>query len=249
MGYDAEVRWLAWLVAFGVGCGGATRSAPKPRAAQPAPAPAPVAVQDEEQDPLPNVKVKGLTGTLNLDDVHQTMDERKDAIDACVQEVKRRHRWISGTIRFDFAVDATGGVEEALVAHSDIGHRPLELCLSRVMLETQFPKPAGRAQARFSYDMYVDGVFRRPAEPLDPKIMQRLLHKKARDVFRGCKVRRFKQRFEVTMYVGRKGKVLSASAVPTRPVEDDKLDCVVEAVGEWRLPKQKRLAKVSFPLR
>jgi hypothetical protein len=240
------MRWLAWLVVLGVGCGGATASSSVPR---PRPATPPAALADEETDPLPNVKVKGLTGTLNKDDVHQTMDERKEAIDACIREVKRRHRWISGTIRFDFAVDAEGAVEEALVAQSDIGHRPLEQCLGRVMRETQFPYPAGRAQARFSYDMHVDGTLRRPATPLNPKIVKRLVRKKGRKVLRGCKVRRYKQRFDVTMYVGRRGKVLSASAVPKRPLEDDKLDCVVQAVGEWRLPKQKRLAKVTFPLR
>ena len=62
---------------------------------------------------LPQVRVRGLTGTLNKDDVHQAMDARQPQFDDCIREVRRRQAWVEGTIRFAFKVDGTGRVETA----------------------------------------------------------------------------------------------------------------------------------------
>src|SRR5262245_53469583 len=70
---------------------------------QPAPEPPPA---------RPSVTVKGLTGTLNKDDVHQTMDAKQPAFDACIGQSRRGLRWVSGAIRFAFRVDAEGQVQE-----------------------------------------------------------------------------------------------------------------------------------------
>lgn len=232
------------LAVIGACGGGATAPAARPKL----PTPASSAQSAREADPLPQVRVRGLTGTLNKDDVHQTMDARQEHFDACIHEVRRRQAWVEGTIRFDFKVDGEGKVEEVTPASSTIGHRALERCLTRVVRETEFPRPAGRATAQFSWDMHVQPAYS-PAEPMDARLVQKLVRKKARDVFRGCKLRRFRNRFDVTAYIGRRGRVLSAGAVPNRPQPDEKLDCVLEEISSWRLPKPKRRAKVSFLLK
>lgn len=217
--------------------------------AVPAATPAPVVAAVPADDPLPGVRVKGLEGTLNKDDVHQTMDARAPAFDVCIKEVRRRHRWVNGKIRFDFAIDGQGRVEEARPVESDIGHLDLERCLTRVVAETQFPKPAGRARARFSWDMQVQGVYAGGTELLEPDVMDKVLARKASKLFKECEVRRRRYRFQVTLYVANNGRILSMGAIPTRSVEDEKLDCVREEIAAWRLPKQKRRSKVSFVLR
>ena len=226
------------------GCGGSTVAVARPKPTAPAPPP----IAESEPDPLPQVRVRGLTGTLNKDDVHQTMDARQEAFDQCIHEVRRRQAWVEGTIRFDFKVDGHGKVEAVSASSSTIGHRPLERCLTQVVSATEFPRPAGRATAQFSWDMHVEPAYR-PADPMDAGLLSRVLRKKARDVFRGCKVRRFRNRFQVTAYVGRRGRILAAGAIPNRPQPDEKVDCVIEEIRSWRLPKPKRLAKVSFRLR
>lgn len=231
---------LAWLAACASAAPEPVRvkvAAPARRASEPA------------DDPLPDVRVRGLTGTLNHDDVHQTMDARQPELDRCIDEIRRRHRWVSGTIKFSFAVDGSGAVEEVRPTASDIGHQALEQCLTRVVAQTQFPKPAGRATARFDWDLQVEGIAAEPPEWLDPKVLRKLLKKKAREVFRECEVRRFRQRFAVTAYVGRRGRVLSLGAVPTRPLDDEKLACVLESIKGWQLAKPKRRSKVAFTLR
>ena len=231
------------------GCGGESVQRPPPQAR--AIEPAPVATADEPtSDPLPNVRVKGLTGTLTRGDVHQTMNERHEALFACIENRPRRMLWISGKIRFDFTIDARGKVIEVHPSESNVGHHALESCLTQVVAQTKFPVPYGRAEATFSWDMTVDPASRLP-DLLDPRELRKVLKKHARDTFRACKVRRYRNRFTVTAYIGRKGNVLAIGAVPSRPgkVDEEKFACVLNEIQSWRMPKLERRSKVTFVLR
>jgi hypothetical protein len=117
-----------------------------------------------------------------------------------------------------------------------------------VVAETQFPQPDGRATARFDWGLSVFGAYE-PSEPLDPAVLSRVLDKRSADIFKHCEVRRHRNRFRVTIYVGRRGRVLSVGVIPSKPLEDEQLACVLEAIRDWRMPKQKRRAKVTFVLR
>lgn len=198
--------------------------------------------------PRPTVTVKGLTGTLNKDDVHQTMDAKQSEFDACIGQTRRGLRWISGVIRFAFRVDAEGQVQEVHATESTIGHRNLEQCLTDAVAATVFPKPAGLATARFTWGMTVEPVAGRPPDPLDAKILERVLRKRRPELWRECEIRR-RERFAVTAYIARNGRVLSAGAVPMPPKASEKLDCVLGEVVSWRMPKVEHQGKVSFLLR
>src|ERR1043165_7751818 len=119
------------FVLFLAACGSTPERPPEHAAAPPPPPPPPVTeAPPEPPPPKPTSTVKGLTGTLNLDDVHQTMDERQNAFDACIEMSRRSLRRVSGAIRFAFKVGADGTVEEVHTTESNIGHRALEECLS-----------------------------------------------------------------------------------------------------------------------
>jgi hypothetical protein len=212
-------------------------AAPIAASARPPPAP-----------PPSTVRIKGLTGTLNKDDVHQTMDAQQPAFDACIQQCRRSVRWVSGAIRFAFTVDADGKVAEVHPTQSDIGHHDLETCLIEAVAATVFPKPAGRAQATFDWGMTVEPVPGRPPEPLDDKVVARVLRKRRSEVVRSCEIRR-RERFLVTAYVARDGRVVSAGAVPMPPKASEKLECVLEEIASWRMPKVDHRSKTSFLLR
>jgi hypothetical protein len=189
--------------------------------------------------------VKGLTGTLNTDDVHQTMQAQKPAFDACIEQGRRSVRWVHGAMRFAFKVDAEGKVLEARPVQSDVGHRGLEQCLTSAVSSVVFPKPAGRARAQFAWAVTVDPAGT-PADPLDAKSIAKLVRKQRRAIARSCELRP-RERFQLTAYVAQNGKVLSAGGFALRR-GGEKIDCVVEAVGELRLPKVTRRSKVSFRL-
>jgi hypothetical protein len=208
-------------------------------------------------DSYANVAVQGLKGTLNKGDVHQTMEARQDEFDRCIRESQRSLRWVSGAIRFAFRVDGAGRIADAHATHSTLGHRALERCLTAAVQATQFPKPAGRATAEFSWGLHVEPAGARPLEELKPKALKSLVRKQARELFKTCEIRR-RTRFQITAYLAANGHLLSAGAVPLRSRgryaaasarQEDKVDCVLEQFAKWHLPKLARSSKVSFELR
>jgi hypothetical protein len=244
-------RLSAWVVvaALCAACGGsepARRPPPQIRRAEQ------IAIPDAQFQQPPasaaHVKIKGITGSLNPDDVHQTMESRQSAFDSCIEMSRRSLRWVSGAIRFAFRVDAEGKVQEVHTIESTIGHRTLEACLSSVMAQTQFPKPAGHATAQFTWGMSVEPIGAAP-KPIEATLLKRVLQKKTREVFETCSVRRRRERFRVTAYIAPGGRVVSAGAVPVPPRAEDKLDCVLEQVASWHMPKLDHSGKVSFELR
>jgi hypothetical protein len=190
-----------------------------------------------------------LKGTLNKDDVHQAMDARQAELDTCIALTRRRVRWVSGTMRFAFKVDADGRIAEMHPTLSTLGHRMLEQCIATVVAATTFPKPAGRAMAEFSWGMSVEPATARVFDSADPKIMAGLVRRQAGKLFHECEIRRRRARFQITAYLTADGHALSAGAVSIPARTDEQVDCVLEQFAKWRMPKLKRAAKVSFELR
>jgi hypothetical protein len=197
----------------------------------------------------PRASVKGLHGTLTQDDVDQTMDARQAEIDRCIEQARRRLRWLSGEIQFSFRVAGHGGVVAVHPTSSSIGHRDLERCLADLLVATTFPKPAGGTEATFTWGMRFAPQNGRTLDDGDPKALARVLRKRVPKLFRTCEVRRGRNRFLVTAYVAVSGRWLSAGAVPLPASADDKVDCVLAELLKLRLPKRKRAAKLSFELR
>lgn len=248
-------------------CGGAVTSPAKPAvkprpaavataAAAPAPASTPVSAPAPTAEPAPldpppdppptKPAIKGLTGTLNTDDVHQRMEAQQPAFDACIQRCRRGLRWVSGAMRFAFKVDAEGHILDVHPVESSIGHRELEQCLTEAVSEVVFPKPAGRATAQFAWSVTVEPATT-PADPLDAASVEPVLRKQRRTIARNCELRR-RERFVLTVYVAPNGKVISLGGFAQPARAADKVDCVLEAVGDLRLPKVPRRSKVSFRL-
>lgn len=200
-------------------------------------------------DPQSKLQVKGLTGTLNKVEVHQTMEQRQRDFDRCIAEGQRALSYVSGAMSFGFKVDGDGRIAEARTLSSTVGHRPLEQCLSAAVANTQFPKPAGRATAVFSWGLRVDPATSRKFETGNPKQLRSLARKQARSVFSTCEIKRRRARFKITAYVAAGGRLLSAGAVPQPQAADEKVDCVLEQLGKWHLPKLKRASKFTFDLR
>jgi hypothetical protein len=196
------------------------------------------------------IKVKGLTGTLNKGDVHQTMEARQQEFDLCIRASRRNVRYVSGAIKFGFRVDSEGRISELRPLSSTIGHRELELCLTEAVLATQFPKPAGRATAEFNWGMSIDPITERFDESKkNSRPFARLARKAAKGVFGACEIKRRRARFRVTAYVAPGGRLLSAGAIPMPASADDKVDCELQQFGKWHLPKVKRASKISFDVR
>jgi hypothetical protein len=204
---------------------------------------------DPKADPNAKIEVRGLVGTLNKDDVHQTMEARQQAMNACTARARRAHgiEWVGGQMRFAFKVDAQGRVDKLRPVVSNVGHYELEQCITQVVLETQFPRPAGRAAAEFSWDMSIDPARSQPPAKLRASAVGASVRKHRRELQEQCTLPR-RTRFQVTAYVSPTGQVLSAGAFTKNDAAHPAVPCLVEQLAKWHLPKQKRLGKVSFAL-
>lgn len=196
-------------------------------------------------------QVRGLRGTLNRDEVNQAMDARQQALAECTMVAKRRTRYLDGEITIAFKVDAEGTPFDVRAVESSIGHQALQACLTDVLSQTAFPAPAGGTATRdFKWSM---GLMppRRAMEPIDPEVMKPILKDNARDAYKACEARRWKNRYRVTLYVARNGRIVSHGAVVTRGGQgaEAHLPCLMKEVARWRLPRLKRRSKVSFQLR
>lgn len=156
-------------------------------------------------------------------------------------------RWISGAIRFAFAVGADGRVEEVHPIESTVGHWTLEKCLYDVTAASVFPKPAGRATARFEWTVLVEPAGGRWPATLEPEIVERPLRRHGPRVASECELKR-REHLQVTAYVTPKGRVISAGAVAKPPAATEKVECVLDAISKWRLARVERTGKVSFAL-
>jgi hypothetical protein len=194
------------------------------------------------------IEVKGLKGTLNKDDVHQAMDARQRDFDQCIAQARRTVQWLSGSLKFAFKVDGQGRIAELKPTLVTIGHRALEQCLTQVVAQTQFPKPAGRATAEFSWGMSIEPVSGQTSNTLRANAVSGLVRKHKRELIHDCEVPR-RARFRITAYVSTTGSMMSLGGTASPGAADSRFDCVLEQVSKWHLSKQKRMGKLSFELR
>jgi hypothetical protein len=247
--FSSRERWALILTCtcLWIACG-ASKEVVRPKPT-PAPAPAAPASAKAPNPPASTVRIRGLHGTLTDADVHQTMESRQREFGRCIANSRRTLRLVSGTIEFAFKVSGDGQVTDLRCAESTIGHRALEQCLTLVVGATQFPRPAGGGTtSRFSWQMMVEPASGKPPEEIDPAVLKPVLKKHARELFRNCDVDRKRERFHVTAYLAKGGKVLSAGAIATPPRADDKVDCVLTEFATWRIPKLFSRGKLSFVL-
>lgn len=181
-------------------------------------------------------------------DVRATMERRADALAACHEPRARLVPALSGQAEFAIAVGQDGQVSDVTVKASDLGDRTLEQCVQALIHETVFPRPHG-GEARVSWTMLLEPI-RPPSEPeeWDEAKLARVIEERLPDLRSECGVA--SQAIEVTAYVNRKGRLLSAGVATRDAAEPKDLDCVVQRLRTWPMPKPKhqRVAKLSFSL-
>lgn len=178
------------------------------------------------------------------------MEARQAALLGCIETGRRSINFVNGDIHFEFKVDPEGRAVDVRATRSNIGHVVLEACLTDVLAQTRFPKPAGRTLTRdLSWEMGVDAAYRE-AVPIDPGEIAFLLEMRTESLYESCEIPR-KHRFNVTTYFSKRGKTRSAGAIVTRGGAEarQRVSCLVEQVRGWRFPKARRRTKVTYDLK
>lgn len=238
-------RWL-WLGASLAACAGpsAQLAVEEPAATVEEAPRESVAVQQERADS--RVQVRGIEGTLAGSQVRQALDKRARAFGECHAPRAQKVPRLSGSIEFAIRVAPEGNVNQVDVRASDVGDRPLERCFAEVIKETVFPRPNG-GEANVTYTMVLgEGA---AAERWERARIQHLLAKKEPELRESCAMPEAGA-FQVTAYIDRAGRVVTAGVSARDSAEPELLDCIAETLQRWRMPKVKKgsVAKVSFPL-
>lgn len=253
-----------------IACGGGAQT-PPPETAQETQAPPP-SLSDERRAVAPppgsrrdapgaaskQVGVRGIIGSLSAYEVNEAMQKRTGDLLACVQRRPGRLGYVEGRIRFHFIVGPDGSILKTHVMESSLGNRKLEDCLASAAGDTHMPVPAGSTHTEARWDMSVEpmGKVTQPLE--DEEHLQTLkdaIRASAEGTYETCEIQK-RHRFQVTAYLGRKGRVLSAGVQPRwrgsekTDRDDEQLACLTKEIRGWKgLPRVKGRRKVAFELR
>jgi hypothetical protein len=184
------------------------------------------------------------------------MHGRSEAFLACVQARPSRYGWVGGEVRFHFEVDGSGQITRTHLTHSDLGYAKLEDCLVEVATATRLPTPAGSTATEAGWNMSVAPLDSEPEVLEDehkPQLRDAILQH-AEAAYEACEIPQ-DQRFVVTGYLARNGRIIVASAAPPwqgteRAQRDPKqLACLNDALTQWKgLPRPEGRRKLSFEL-
>ena len=193
-----------------------------------------------------DIGIAGLAATLGAVDVRQTMERRQEELLACLAARGRRRTPLHGEVRFAFVVQPDGAVRTVRIERSTIGHRGVERCLTLAALRTRFPMPQGAGEAELSWTMLVDDGGRHP-RVLDGSRWRRATARRGRAALRRCEIDRG-EAVQVTAHLTANGRVASVGGGASDGARYD-LDCVLDEVRRWRMPRPGQPAKVTFLLR
>jgi hypothetical protein len=194
------------------------------------------------------MQTRGLTGSLATDEVSGALAPKHEAFARCFATRTRRLPMLAGRVTLAFRVAIDGRVAQVHPIDSTVGHREVERCIVDVAASVRFPRPHG-GTADFVWPLEMDpprGV--REAVTWDPGRVRRIVRARGRRVLERCGAEG--SDIQVTTYVSRRGRVISAGASTPDGSGVGSLDCVAHAVRRWRMPRSRhRRAKVTFSLR
>ena len=227
-------------------CGGEVSSARPSRTAR---ASAPSRLAPASPAAVSTMETRGLTGSLSTIEVRRALEPRLEAFGGCFAPHTRRLRALGGRLELRFEVAVDGHVTKVQPIDSTVGHRDVERCVLEVAAATRFPRPHG-GEAQFTWPLELDPPdhIRHPVT-WDPSRVRGVVRRRGARVLRICRPPHSDAQYQVTTYVSRRGRVLSAGAAAREPGADTELDCVVRAVRRWRMPAAgRRQAKVTFEI-
>lgn len=190
------------------------------------------------------MEIDGDTGTMDEADVRNVMAANMAGFNNCF--AKTAGSFVSGEVTLKFVVDGKGRVEQVSVDDSTLGSWPIEGCLVQTSRFLEFPPPMGAGRARFAYPMSWNDAGRRLSVPVDVTWGYEALRRHD-DAIQECrKTHKYPDPFYLTVYVGRRGQVLSAGFHSKTVAPDTFPDCVVQSLDEMRFPDPgPRVAKYS----
>jgi hypothetical protein len=196
------------------------------------------------------LKVKSELGSVDPAAVSNTFHTLSGAFEACQRRGTSRVEVLAGPVKFFVRIGEDGSAKWAYLLESELGDRDTERCLLDAVMGARWPKPdGGDAEARYGMELPLQAT-RPPNDWSSDRVSDALA--KAGDSIGRCKGG-LAGTFHATMYVGegtgKSGRVLAVGVAPPSKEGEEKVDCIVKALKEMKVPTPGTWpAKVSFDL-
>ena len=193
-------------------------------------------------------------GSIDEMATNRTFDGLQKQFLDCQKQGMQRVEFLAGDAKFFIRVGADGMTRWSYLEDSTIGDRATEKCILQVIDSTHWPTPDG-GEAEVQKSIAFDVGDARPAVPWQSDKVSTVLAKDSNDALQ-CKGK-VRGTFKVTAYVepgankkkGGHGKVLAVGVSAPNRDGAEKIDCIVDAVMEWKMPSPGGYAaKVTFNL-
>ena len=233
-----------FLGGFAIGCGGA---APRVSAPELSPQATRGTAGPSEQIGAA-MGVSGLHGTLSPREVRRALRPHMDALTGCFVIQAASFESLGGQIRMAIRIDGDGGVRSVHAEDSTVGDREVERCVRRTLRSVRFPRTHGGGEALVRWALSVQPPeTARQARTWSSERVARVVRRRGAQALERCNAG---SAVQVTAYLSRRGRVIRAGAASTEGHDDEVLDCVVDRVRRWRMPRTRArgVTKVTFEI-
>lgn len=187
-------------------------------------------------------------GALDEREAEHSFRASLNGLQACVSAGVSRVDFIAGEIELVVKIDAARQVREVWAAQSSLGERGIEKCMFDALRAVSWPAPVGGAFgiARSSFEferrkgapvpaIWDAGRVAAALEGLGPTLEE-------------CQSNTA-EGLLITLYIGQDGRAIAGGAASDQPVDEQAVDCVVDALlaAQYPAPEQAP-TKVRFRL-
>jgi hypothetical protein len=229
-----------WTLGVVAGCGGGSVSTP-PAAAVSDPAPR------ADAPGRPAVATEAEIGGLDEREAEESFRASLDGLQACVSHGVERVEFMGGSIEFAVKIDGNRQAASVWAAESSLGERSTEKCMFEALRAVSWPAPQGGlfGIARNSFEFEPRKGAPTPAVWDAGRVAGVVDDAQGSIGECGGSL----GPMLITLYIGENGKALAGGAASEEPIDEAKVDCVVDALLAARYPKPERTpTKVRFRL-
>jgi TonB family protein len=236
------------LLVLWLGCsGGAEKAKPKPVEVQTSDHKMVNPLEEGEEDG-DGMKVEGALGTLDQNAVQAGLSRSMLEFTSCYDRRARRKPYLCGDVVLAFRVTREGKIKKVHVKQSSLGALSIEKCILEAARTASFERPRG-GEAEFSYTVSFNA--RVTVDAWDPGMVREEIDDNRDKLFikqegRESVPLEVPSGLRVTMYVNRRGKVISVGMTAEEEIDEEFSTHFISAVKTIQFEKPQSFAKVTI---
>ena len=178
-------------------------------------------------------QISGLMGTIDAEAVEKAFEAKMNDVRACRRNHLSGLGFVGGKVQYFFKIGMDGVPIKVVLEQSELGHHPLDACLTKIAKSLKFVKPkGGTAEVRYSFELAAE---RTEAKPWAASKIAKKMRAKKRAI-KACRVGGKPAKFSVTFHILPQGKAKTAGVASPEDLPDGFAACVAKVVAGTTWP-------------